>query len=190
VKRRLFTVASALSLLLFIATIAIWIRGYSYWDEFDLGIARDHPVSYVVQSVDRQFHFTRICNDRGVWVVRHWRWQSEKYPTWWQSRTRAKTLKPDWGGSRFGFTIGYRTWKGGSAPGAFNGSTFSIGMPLWIVWALFLVAPGLWLARRSWRRNPRGLCRQCGYDLRASKGCCPECGMAIPIKQESADISN
>jgi hypothetical protein len=35
----------------------------------------------------------------------------------------------------------------------------------------------IWIRRRS--RGRRGLCPECGYDLRASKDRCPECGMAI-----------
>jgi len=50
---------------------------------------------------------------------------------------------------------------------------------------LFALPPILWLAiclRRSAmliRRRRLGLCVNCGYDLRASAGKCPECGMVI-----------
>src|SRR5207237_191995 len=59
-----------------------------------------------------------------------------------------------------------------------NDYLINIGVPLWFVMIISALMP----ARRGaawWRMRHRrhmGLCEQCGYDLRASKGKCPECG--------------
>jgi hypothetical protein len=49
-----------------------------------------------------------------------------------------------------------------------------------LAWLLIPLAvpPAAWAARalRSRRRRGRNQCRECGYDLRASPGRCPECG--------------
>jgi hypothetical protein len=51
---------------------------------------------------------------------------------------------------------------------------------LWLVVLLFAAIPSVRAVRFSqrWRRARRatGLCRQCGYDLRATPDRCPECG--------------
>lgn len=43
--------------------------------------------------------------------------------------------------------------------------------------------------RRKGRRQSRidaGLCEHCGYDLRASTNCCPECGTPIPARRAAS----
>ena len=64
---------------------------------------------------------------------------------------------------------------------------------MWSALAVTAVLPALWLmdARRAKRRRrAAGLCAVCGYDLRASRDCCPECGTkpdsAPPIKTRPA----
>lgn len=57
-------------------------------------------------------------------------------------------------------------------------------VPHWLVGAALAWPAGLWLIRawhrrRSTQRGMTGLCRLCGYDLRASRERCPECGTAV-----------
>jgi hypothetical protein len=69
------------------------------------------------------------------------------------------------------------------------GQLFGVSEPAHFVkapwWALFGVTGLVPLARmvglvRASRRQARGLCAACGYDLRASPQGCPECGAQFP----------
>jgi len=59
-----------------------------------------------------------------------------------------------------------------------------ISVPFWMIVCLFLTGPLLLFSRASQRvryqyRKRNNLCLHCGYDLRASKDRCPECGKPI-----------
>lgn len=61
-------------------------------------------------------------------------------------------------------------------------SSSTVLMSYWLLSFLFFFCPTLHLIiqasrkRRTHHRIRCGLCLRCGYDLRSSPGCCPECG--------------
>jgi predicted RNA-binding Zn-ribbon protein involved in translation (DUF1610 family) len=79
-----------------------------------------------------------------------------------------------------------------------NGSDAAIASlepPRWLNWLMLgfgLATVLLWiensyLERRMRQRLAAGLCPACGYDLRASRDRCPECGHAIIPRSEAAN---
>jgi predicted amidophosphoribosyltransferase len=63
-------------------------------------------------------------------------------------------------------------------------------LPLWL-FVVLLAGHSVWLrrvARQALRREraATGLCHSCGYDLRATRGVCPECGSASAVTVPAA----
>jgi hypothetical protein len=71
------------------------------------------------------------------------------------------------------FAFGYLN---GKAPA--TAPFFDIVITDWFFALLFAILPALHLRGmlRARRRHRAGLCRKCGYDLRATPDRCPECG--------------
>lgn len=83
--------------------------------------------------------------------------------------------------------LGFYSWRQvqtslGEAP-FIRMETQSIGIPLWSIAFVSLICPSLWL-RGKLKASRRGLCRRCGYDLRASVSQCPECGETIVTMEQ------
>jgi hypothetical protein len=84
---------------------------------------------------------------------------------------------------RFGFGI-CPSFHRGQPPALMSGFSQRIGilLPVWFPSLLFTILPSFWLRRRMIlrKRHRLGLCRHCGYDLRATPSRCPECGTVVP----------
>jgi hypothetical protein len=159
--RHLFTLCWTLSLLLFVAACAMWAR--SLWKGDVVVWTGRH--SLVLRS-ERGLVRTNVSlaepgEPRGF---RHDSWSHAPGYSAWR-----------WLGSRWWDRMGFGHYVGGSQSG---GRIDQYVFPYYAVVALTALLPGFvltrWLCAR--RRRRAGLCRRCGYDLRASPQRCPECG--------------
>lgn len=189
-KRRLFTILSALSLVLCATILFLWVRsywvaeGWSWSDGVRVPTAgyqiawRKVLVSHrgrVCFMMDRSFGspaaFRRRLDAKEAAYARGFHYASTRSPgAWWE-----------W----LGFE--YRTHNGYPVI-----ASVAIGPPvqltrMWLAphWAAVVLTipwPTWWLAGRGRRRYRlrHGLCLQCGYDLRATPERCPECGTVVP----------
>ena len=74
-----------------------------------------------------------------------------------------------------------RSWMVEAYASVFGSKANIVTIPLWaptLLFAILLVYQLLPVHRRR-KRKKLGLCLKCGYDLRASKDRCPECGTAM-----------
>ena len=189
--RHLFTIISALSLLLCAAVCVVWVR--SYWCADSIKWSR---WNYNGASINAQLDERTIQVGRGIVCLgHHFSHGSTSYhsgllgqhgprDSWieWETNPAANSVVVGGTGfwNRRGFAYVHN--RSGNYSGTF--SWWRGGMfPLWAAFSMFLVFPataGIASARRR-RQKCRGLCTNCGYDLRAHRGGerCPECGGPI-----------
>jgi hypothetical protein len=191
--RRLFTLLSALSLLLCAAAVVLWVRSYRLADGVPVLMRGDgwrldswHGrvfVTHVVMGA-REHVYVRVSPP----TVGGARFDDRKRPAL-AAKLRAiqadadaqmmtlplLAFPPASAGNGFGF--GGRDAKLGAGKGV-----WTTAVPYWSVCAMLALPPLLRarLRRRDRRRASAGLCPGCGYDLRATPGRCPECGTITP----------
>jgi hypothetical protein len=166
-KRHLLTLNSVVSLLLCIVAAELWIRSHFIRDFLTLGFvvgechvtsSRSHFYLVISSSGDSKC----VCRLETEHVA--WAEPGFEYPP---------------GGVHGG---GFAYERAQYIPLARNAKPIgylTLMMPHWFLVALFAIAPSIELRRRikaSRRRSGFGICRKCGYDLRATPDRCPECG--------------
>jgi hypothetical protein len=110
-----------------------------------------------------------------VW---HWKSEDELVDEWMTKIGWARMPDWDFGGNCKGFCIGRISLHGDELGTVPSGVIFAIGAPLWFIAASF-VAVVLFSRARRLALPTDGTCVRCGYDLRATRDLCPECGERI-----------
>jgi hypothetical protein len=169
-RRRLFTLLSPLSLLLCVGTCVLWIR--SYW--------RADCVSHSDRHTSRVYW---------LYASRGRVWLGEEDGAILARAPNAVALGLAWShGPSESPVQCEHNWLGfGWTPAPGIWVIEGIAVPYWFVVVFALIFPSYGVSRWSRsRKSPIGCCRTCGYDLRATPGRCPECGMVPPIGKVKA----
>ena len=157
--RRLFTLLSAVSLVLCLGAGVAGVVSFSRADKLEYV----SPAGRLVLLISKSGRLD---------VLYHGAWTGEPgfthIPT--SPSTRGGT---DYGRRLLGFGAGTRP----------NGASL-VNVPYWFLAASFAVPPVLTIRARVRRRRGHGLCPSCSYDLRATPGRCPECGMAAGRRRQ------
>lgn len=167
-RRRLFTIASVLSLLLCAATLVMWTRSYSQSELFCCG---DDRTCFLLETGRGVLQLT-IVRDSAV--------PGPSIPAsrWGHGSDAPSDLYPlphTFMGLGWGRRVDVPPWY------SFRPS---VTIPHGYLVALFAVLPALFFYQRlrSQYRLVSGHCPLCGYDLRATPDRCPECGTRLPQK--------
>jgi hypothetical protein len=185
-KRHLLNLMTALSLLLTSAVSALWVRSYSQTQ----GVG--YSTSPASNGREWTYSVRADCDGVQLWVRRAEgvRWPS---PAGFSAfSARVDPLERDSVRDRRRSTAAWRC-LGVQVHGqdviharpdawAASESGRSLLLPFWVLLAITLTLPlaRAGLAWRNQRRRSSGLCLRCGYDLRATRGRCPECGTIAP----------
>ena len=87
--------------------------------------------------------------------------------------------------------LGVDCWRD-RASGAVAHDYRVFSAPYWLMTGTLIAPPVLLRLRRrvvQGRRERAGLCRECGYDVRATPDRCPECGAAAPALAKAESIN-
>lgn len=195
--RKLRILFSASCAVLAVALAVMWIRSYVARDEVSWSSTVDEArrSGWTARSIMfgrgqlRIGYRSRL--ETGEWVSRFregagFRLESTvPYPAY----DYIDGPPPDFEG--LGFVFDYDHDVGANVIG--DGENRFLGLlivtPIWAPMLLCAAVSSVPVVRaiRRRRRITRGLCVRCGYDLRASPECCPECGTSAVREQTSVD---
>jgi hypothetical protein len=169
--RPLIPAVAVFSLVLFLATLALWLRSYWRADEvYRLETGRGDYLEAARGSVmyfsSKTYAYPR---SRPEWFYVAHADPAERRQVMHDIEQRS-AARPGNGFSLLGIRFRGGAWLAGK-------DATVVMIPLWAPLAILAIPSALWL-RRHHRLVP-GLCPHCRYDLRATPGRCPECGHVV-----------
>jgi len=186
-RRKLFNIAAALSLVLCVTAGALWVRSYWVWDTV-AHTTNWHPDP---SGNGQVFYSSFLMHANGKITFQSFQDrtadapQYQKRPGWSYARSTMTVPTPPTTGiwNRLGFAL-VREDVVFTPPTGREWHKVNWTIPYWVPTLLiFLGASALAcpvVARhRAARRRAAGQCGRCGYDLRGTPERCPECG-AVP----------
>ncbi|HEX2973436.1 MAG TPA: hypothetical protein VHP11_13965 [Tepidisphaeraceae bacterium] len=172
----MFNIASGVSLVLCLATAVLCVRSY-----FATEVLRYQP------RIDWVLRAYMLGWGKGHLVVGVGLAEGPESSGWKFIRRPPQRLYNDaMANAKQPHLFGIRlVWSEGTVMIHEKVTEWFLFIPYWVAMIASAVLPALWLKRHRKERIARrrligGLCVQCGYDLRASRERCPECGTAIP----------
>jgi len=191
-RRRLLNFATILSLVLLVANVALWARGYFvaedlWWEEAEslgpLTPCRPHVSSIAAYSERGRFLIvvdiqaaTGGGEGPGGWIYeKNPKQRMEDVAT--DAIFDAPPRPPRF--EHLGILIRRDVYSAATRN--------MLAAPLWPISLLLIVAPAIWL--KAHRRRRHGVCASCGYNLTGNvSGICPECG-SIATTTRISDVT-
>jgi hypothetical protein len=166
VGRRLFNLATVISLVVCVATCVLWVRSYFIGDILSAMAWRD----------DRQCAMDAAYSIKGVVVVYQFTTPPGQVPTTMDSRLHWMHQPASQMRSQRMFLPLWIALGDGKTP-----IRWQVRFSYWLIFLLTALSPTIWIRRRirvvrRRRRIERGCCASCGYDIRTTPNRCPECG--------------
>jgi hypothetical protein len=183
VKRRLFNLLAAVSLIFSLGFAMLWARSYARMD----GVGYSHNAPPGLTAVDWGYHLTSECGvltlgyyidhytSSAVVALQH----RKPGQSNWNWVTLSRNIRPP--ERTMGFNSRRNTYTYGT------NRNWQLFVPHAALCVLTLVLPAFAFVshRRQTRRSLAGTCLACGYDLRATPDRCPECG-TVPANMKAA----
>jgi hypothetical protein len=180
--RRLLNLLTICSALLCLAVAVLWVRSYFASDRLLWCPLTQSPQGFV----SGEYMLATWRGALGIGAIRH---QHDKtgtpahlYDAYLAAHVKMKAAGQGWTSrepddlslSRWGFS----GWTVNESDPGHRGTGVGWSTPYWFLLLLCSLPPGLraYLFLRRRRQHRLGLCRRCGYDLRATPDRCPECG--------------